>query len=134
MGAGLKEFYVGTNKHKGLPKTVFEIVILLFGVTGASQCSDYAMGWMIRGLNTSREKENFLFFRMSRPALEPTHPPIQWVWGFMGVKWPGRDVTSTYMHLVPRLRMSGAVVLHLYAFMVWTGTTVPFYLLPFLLV
>jgi hypothetical protein len=35
-------------------------------------------------------------------------------------------------HLVPRLRMSGAMpTLRLYAFMVWTGKTLPFfYILP----
>ena len=34
---------------------------------------------------------------------------------------------TTYYHLVPRLRMSGYItLLHLYAFMVWTGTTLLF--------
>jgi hypothetical protein len=34
----------------------------------------------------------FLFFTMSRPALRPTHPPIQWVPGALspGAKRPGR--------------------------------------------
>jgi hypothetical protein len=37
---------------------------------------------------------------------------------------------TTYFHLVPRLRMSGAIrVLPPYAFMAWTGTTLLFLLL-----
>jgi hypothetical protein len=35
---------------------------------------------------------------------------------------------TTYLHLVPRLRMSGAIrLLPLYAFMAWAGTTVLFF-------
>jgi hypothetical protein len=45
---------------------------------------------------------------VSRPALGPTQPPVQWVLGFLslGVK-RGRGVTlTTYLHLVPRSWMS----------------------------
>jgi hypothetical protein len=36
----------------------------------------------------------FLFSPVSRPALGPTQPPIQWVTGapFLGIKRPGREV------------------------------------------
>ena len=35
---------------------------------------------------------------------------------------------TTHLHLAPRVRMSGAVpVLPLYAFMAWTGETLPFF-------
>jgi hypothetical protein len=50
----------------------------------------------------------FLLAPASRPALEPTQPPIQWVLGVLslGVKH-GRGVTlTTHPHLVPRSRMS----------------------------
>jgi hypothetical protein len=44
---------------------------------------------------------------------------------FLRVK-PQR-LEQDHLHLVPRLRMSGAVALHLlYAFVAWTGTTWPF--------
>jgi hypothetical protein len=61
---------------------------------------------------------------MSRPALGPFQPPIQWVPGFLpGSKWPDHDLT-THLHLVPGLKMSGAMpLLPLYASMAWTGET-----------
>jgi hypothetical protein len=38
----------------------------------------------------------FFLFRMSRPALGPTQPHIQWVpWAFsLGVKWLERDIND----------------------------------------
>jgi hypothetical protein len=42
---------------------------------------------------------------VSRPALGPIQPPIQWVSGALslGVKLPGREADhSTHLHLVPR--------------------------------
>jgi hypothetical protein len=47
----------------------------------------------------------FVFDTVSRSALWPTQPPIQWVpW----LKRPGREADH-YLHLVPRLRMHGAI-------------------------
>jgi hypothetical protein len=55
----------------------------------------------------------------STPALRPTQPPIQWV---LSRRKSDRGVKLvTHLHLVQRLRMSGAVPLFLlYAFMAWT--------------
>jgi hypothetical protein len=42
------------------------------------------------GIESWRQRD---FPHLSKPALEPTHPPIQWVPGlFLGVKRPGRGV------------------------------------------
>jgi hypothetical protein len=56
----------------------------------------------------------FLFATASRPALGRTHPPMQWVPGALSwkVKRSGVKLTA-HLHLVPRLRMRGAV------FMAW---------------
>jgi hypothetical protein len=49
-----------------------------------------AKGWTVRGSNPGGGRD---FTHASRPALRPTHLPIQWVPGLSrGVKQPGRDV------------------------------------------
>jgi hypothetical protein len=62
----------------------------------------------------------FLFATaVSRPALEPTQPPVYWIPEVLtpGVKLPRRE-TYTHLHLVARLRMRGATSpLHRYDFM-----------------
>ena len=47
-----------------------------------------------------------------------------------GGGWNCRSLKlTTHLHLVPRLRMSGAIpLLPLYAFVAWTGKALPFYL------
>jgi hypothetical protein len=52
----------------------------------------------------------FLFATASRPALEPTQPPIEWVPGALSprVKRPGVRLTI-HLHSVPRLRMLEAL-------------------------
>jgi hypothetical protein len=56
---------------------------------------------------------------ISRLSVVPTQPSVHWLLGFK---------LTTYLHLVPRLRLSGAIpLLPLYVFMAWTGTALPFY-------
>jgi hypothetical protein len=75
------------------------------------------------GFESRQELGIFLFTTVSRPALGPAQPPIQWVPGApsLGVKWPGREAdhsppskaevknvriyTST-----PTIRLHGAVL------------------------
>jgi hypothetical protein len=55
----------------------------------------WATGWTIGvlGFDCQRGLGIFLFTTVSRTAVGPTQPPIQWVPGALsvGVKWPGRE-------------------------------------------
>jgi hypothetical protein len=58
--------------------------------------------------SSAEAKGFFLYPRVSRPALGPTQPPVQWVPGVLSPGLNrGRSVTlTTHPHLVPRSRMS----------------------------
>jgi hypothetical protein len=53
----------------------------------------WATGWMIGGFESRQGLGIFLFTTASRPALDPTEPPIQWVPGALPLrlKRPGRE-------------------------------------------
>jgi hypothetical protein len=52
-----------------------------------------AMAQSVYRQATGRGKEIFIYSTGSRPALGPTHPPIQWVPRVLssGIKLPGRE-------------------------------------------
>jgi hypothetical protein len=78
------------------------------GVAKAVQC--LSTGWTTgrSGFDPRQGERIFPLSSVSRPALGPTQPPVQWVPGVLcpGVKC-GRGVTlTTHPHVVPRSRMS----------------------------
>jgi hypothetical protein len=78
------------------------------GLAQAVQCltTDWSTGGS--GFDSRRGQRIFPLASVSRPALGPTQPPVQWVPGVLspGVK-RGLGVTlTTHPHLVPRSRMS----------------------------
>jgi hypothetical protein len=65
------------------------------------------MGWMT-GIRLPARAGVFLFVNVSKPAVRPTQPPIQWeIWGRGGSIPGGKAVTCILV--VPRLRMCGAI-------------------------
>ena len=75
------------------------------------------------GFESREVQEFFLLFQSSRADLGPTHLSIHGLpWVFLGGKsgWPVKFTSSH--HLVPTLRMNGAISpIRLHAFMAWTG-------------
>jgi hypothetical protein len=63
-----------------------KILDSLVGITAGYELDD-------RGSIAGRDKRFFLFNTASRPALGPTHPPVQWISGALspGVKGLGRE-------------------------------------------
>jgi hypothetical protein len=59
--------------------------------TSSSVVQRWATGWMFGGFESRQGMGIFFFSTASRPALEPTQPPIQWVPGALSlwVKRPG---------------------------------------------
>jgi hypothetical protein len=76
------------------------------------------------GFEFRQGKEIFLLSKPSRPAPGPNQPPVKSVSDLYPGEYSDRGVNlATYLHLVLRLRISGAIrLLPLYAFMAWTGT------------
>jgi hypothetical protein len=86
-----------------------------------------------RGFESRQGQGIFLFTTASRPALEPTQPPIQWVLGALslGVKRPGREADHSPPSTVEvENAWSSIPSLLQYTSMAWcsvksTGTTLP---------
>lgn len=64
-------------------------------------------GWTIQCSGSGWDKDLFSFFNASGPALAPTQPPVQWVFGVLslGAKRNRRGADDS--PLMPRLRMIG---------------------------
>jgi len=70
----------------------------------------------------------YLFSRIARQTLRSTQPPIQAPRFLSGGKSAGAFKLTTHLHLVPRLRINGAVPLFtMYVCMAWRGTALPLY-------
>jgi hypothetical protein len=70
-----------------------------------------ATEWTVRGSNPGRGQKFFSSPRPSRPAQEPTRPPLQWHrTSFPGIQWPRHGVDHP-SHLAPRLDMCGSIPL-----------------------
>jgi hypothetical protein len=70
--------------------------------------SDPLVGWMTEELwiDSWQVPRDFIFSNMSRLALEPTKPPVQWVPGSLSLQVNSWDIKMmAELNLVPWLRM-----------------------------
>jgi hypothetical protein len=73
-------------------------------------------------LKSEQGQEIFLFSKISRLALGPTQPLIQWAWGALsrGVKQVGHEAD---IRLVPGIRSGAMLPLPVYVFIVCVRNT-----------
>jgi hypothetical protein len=94
------------------------------GAVIAQSVYHWATGWTIGvlGFDSRRGLGNFFFTTVSRTALGPTQPPIQWLPGALslGVKRPGREADNS-PQCSAEVKEWVELYLHSpnYAFMVW---------------
>jgi len=75
------------------------------------------------GVRISTGEKEFSLLQNVQKTVAPTQPPSI----VIGVPVPRAKRPTAHFYLVPRFRMSVAVLLRpLYAFITWAGTTVPF--------
>jgi hypothetical protein len=64
------------------------------------------------GFESLQEQETYLFSKRPKPAVRTTLRPKQWGTEFFSPEQCGQDVMlTTHLHLVPKLRISGALLL-----------------------
>jgi hypothetical protein len=73
-------------------------------VSSGSIVSDYGLDDRAIGVRSPTGAKDFFLYPVSRPALGPTQPPVQWVPGVLspGVKRGQGVILTTHPHLVPR--------------------------------
>jgi hypothetical protein len=93
--------------------------------SGPSYTTPTGYGLDDLGFDSQKQQETCLFSKTNRPAVRPHQPFIQWAQGVIpSPGYSGRNMRlTTYLHLLPTLRMSGAVSpLPIYAVMSRTWT------------
>ena len=101
------------------------ILLVTTLINGGCQCSLVGIVTVLQddwtGVRISLEVKYFSLLQNVKPSTAPLPPP-----GLLSSVFPGKDFTS-HLHLMPSLRMSGAVSLFpLYALMAWKGKTLSF--------
>jgi hypothetical protein len=84
------------------------LIDTLLGCSSGSIVSDYGLDDRAIGVRSPAGAEIFPLASVSRPALGPTQPPVQWLPGVLspGVKRGPGVMLTTHPHLVPRSLMS----------------------------
>jgi hypothetical protein len=96
-------------------------------VSSGSIVSDYGLD--VRAIGVRSPARIFLIASLSRPALGPIQPPVQWVRGVLspGLKRGRGVMLTTHPHLVPRSSMSRSYITSPpSAFMACSGTALAF--------
>ena len=88
-----------------------------------SRYGDWAMSWTVQGSNPDKGKSFFFSAKVQ------TDPLLKgYTYYFPGIKRPEREVK--HLHLVSRLRMSGAILLLPPRVYSWSVQGKPFYVYP----
>jgi hypothetical protein len=99
------------SKHVSLGlQSTYSVITILLGGAEVPVSIERAMGWMTVFRFPRGTMKELLFTTASRPSLQSTQSPIQWVPGNLSLGQSGRGVKLTiYLHLAPRSRMYGTI-------------------------